>query len=128
MFALTDEQSMENFAKCVSDSSEFVNQIENSWLLISTRREDNVLVGIDRLQQTIEKMPTKYLRNCHNSKSQLKKVQAWLKTYSSTHVAQNFEKLDPQMTVEYAKANFENKNDLYWEFGDQIGAFLKIFN
>ena len=87
MFALTDEQSMENFAKCVSDSSEFVNQIENSWLLISTRREDNVLVGIDRLQQTIEKMPTKYLRNCHNSKSQLKKVQAWLKTYSSTRVA-----------------------------------------
>jgi hypothetical protein len=32
------------------------------------------------------------------------------------------------MTVEFAKANFENKNDLYWEFGDQIGAIIKIFN
>lgn len=87
-----------------------------------------MIVGMDRLAQTIEKMPSKYLRKCNRSKDQLKALQTWSQTYSSQQVALNFELLDNQMSVEYAKASYQYKNDLYWEFGEEIGAIIRILN
>ena len=128
LYGITEEESVDNFPKCVKDQEEFVQQIEESFLLIYTRHEDNVIAGLDHLYQIIDKMPTKYLRQCLKSPEAMTKLKAWSKTYSSQKVADNFATLDEQLTVEYAKANFEKKNELYWEFGDQMGAIIKIFN
>jgi hypothetical protein len=32
------------------------------------------------------------------------------------------------MSVEFAKLNFEFKNYLYWEFGEELGSILRILN
>ena len=104
-----------------------MQEVEDAYMLIKTRHQDNVVAGIDRLTETIKRMP-KYLSSCPKSKSQLSHLQLWLKTYSKTTVAENFLVKDSQMSVEFAKLNFEFKNYLYWEFGEELGSILRILN
>jgi hypothetical protein len=96
-------------------------------MLIKTRHDDNVVAGVDRLVETIKRMP-KYLSNCSQSKTQIAQLQKWTKTYSKAVVAENFASLNNQMSVEFAKANFEFKNYLFWEFGEELGSILRILN
>lgn len=71
IYALTDEQSTENLAKCIQNQKQFVQEIEDAYLLISTRRKDNVLVGISHLKSTIDTMP-KYLSQCNKAKTHVR--------------------------------------------------------
>ena len=96
-------------------------------MLIKTRHQDNVVVGIDRLANTINRMP-KYLSLCPKSKPHVAQLQQWSKTYYKNVVTENFLAKDSQMSVEFAKANFEFKNYLHWEFGEELGSILRILN
>jgi hypothetical protein len=118
---------VDDLAHCVSDQKRLVTEVEDAYMLIKTRHQDNVVVGIDRLANTINRMP-KYLSSCPKSKPHVAQLQQWSKTYSKNVVAENFLAKDSQMSVEFAKANFEFKNYLHWEFGEELGSILRILN
>jgi hypothetical protein len=58
---------VDDLAHCVSDQKRLVTEVEDAYMLIKTRHQDNVVVGIDRLANTINRMP-KYLSLCPKSK------------------------------------------------------------
>jgi hypothetical protein len=126
LYAMTGEQSQDNLASCVSDQKRIAADVDEAFMLIKTRHVENVVAGVNRLADLIGRMP-RYLSSCPSRATHSTDFKAWLKAYSQAAVQTNFLKLDKQMNVEFAKAQFDYTNELYWEFGEELGAILMLF-
>jgi hypothetical protein len=128
---LTDKQNVDNLAACIQDQKTFANEIDQAYALIKTKAVDNVVEGLEKLVLFIQKMPTKYLKKCKRSKEDLKVLNSWVSqspynTNDTEAVRSNLNTLMSKMSIEFARANYQYTHGLYWEFGEQLAAILKI--
>jgi hypothetical protein len=125
LYALTGSQSQDYLAQCVSDQKRIATDVDEAFFLIRSRHVDNVVVGTNRLADLLGRMP-RYLSSCPSGRSHGDSFKTWLQTYQPTKVQSNFTRLNKQMNVEFAKAQFDFVNEQYWEFGEELGAILSI--
>lgn len=77
----------------------------------------------------IEDLPESYMSQCTNSVESVDALEAWSEDHAAIDALEkvvrvNLNRQYSLMSVEFARAKYQYTNDMFFEFGEQIGSML----
>lgn len=121
--------NFDNLADCITDLDKLNERFDYINQLLKTKNQTKIVEGVVQMAFIIEDLPQSYMFMCTDSAASVDALETWSEDHADIDalektVGENLNKQYGLMSVEFARAKYQYTNDMFFEFGEQIGSLL----